>query len=362
MSPLLKTVEAAGMQGLIAKRVPSQISPHDFFSEIETLHQLFAQLINAPAGQVVSIPSVSYGMANAFRNIKPKAGGHAIIVGQEFPSDYLTADKWCRQHNQQLVTINSPADTGHKSARWNTQILEAITADTVVVVMSHTHWVDGTLFLLEEIGKRCQEVEALLLIDGTQSVGALPIDVEKFGIDALICGGYKWLLGPYSLGMAYYSPYFNNGSPIEESWMNRTNAPDFRNLTNYGTEYIGGARRYQVGEASNFILVPMLVAALRQLLDWKPENIQQYCVELTLPLIQQLQNEGFGIEHPDGRANHLFGFSLPAHIAEEKFQEEINRRNIKLSARGKSFRVSPHVYNTSQEVGLLQEALQESIR
>ena len=67
-----------------------------------------------------------------------------------------------------------------------------------VVAIGHVHWSDGTLFDLKKIRERLDEVGGLLIIDGTQSVGALPFSVKEFKPDALICGGYKWLLGPYS--------------------------------------------------------------------------------------------------------------------------------------------------------------------
>jgi len=77
------------------------------------------------------------------------------------------------------------------------------------------------LFNLVEIRKRTKDVGAALIIDGTQSVGALPFDVQQIQPDALICGGYKWLFGPYSMGVGYISEMFDNGKPVEESWMNR---------------------------------------------------------------------------------------------------------------------------------------------
>jgi hypothetical protein len=111
------------------------------------------------------------------------------------------------------------------------------------------------------------------VVDGTQSVGALPIDVQKYRIDALVCGGYKWLMGPYSLGVAYLSEYFDDGIPLEESWMNRRGSDDFQRLVAYEPQYRPGAARYDVGEHSNFILLPMLTAALRQILAWEPAQI-----------------------------------------------------------------------------------------
>lgn len=359
MSPLLRTVEEAGMAGLLKKRNPVNISVADFFEETEEVKALFARLVNADASQLALIPSISYGVATVMRNLPLNKGGKALIVGEEFPSDYMGLKQWCNVHDKEMQVISAPQEV-KKGKAWNEAILNAIDIDTTVVVMSHVHWTDGTLFDLEAIGKRCKEADALLVIDGTQSVGALPLDVKRFNIAALLCAGYKWLMGPYSTGIAYYRDEFNEGSPLEESWMNRTNARDFRSLTNYGDTYLPGAARYQVGEASNFILLPMLKAALRQLLEWQPGRVQAYCQQLTKPLITYLAENGFGLEEDAYRAGHLFGFRLAAGIDEDKLFAALQEHKVMVSVRGNSIRVSPHVYNRDEDIQALYQVLQHA--
>ena len=109
----------------------------------------------------------------------------------------------------------------------------------------------------------------VFIVDGSQSVGVIPMDVVKFKIDALICTGYKWLFGPYSIGLAYYGDAFQGGVPIEDSWMNRANAEDFSGLTGYTDLYKDGSARFNVGESSHFILLPMMIRALDQVLEWQ---------------------------------------------------------------------------------------------
>ncbi|NBC06158.1 MAG: aminotransferase class V-fold PLP-dependent enzyme, partial [Bacteroidetes bacterium] len=86
---------------------------------------------------------------------------------------------------------------------WNEAILDAIDERTALVSLAHVHWADGTLFDLPAIRQRATEAGALLVIDGTQSVGALPFDIQEIQPDALICAAYKWLMGPYTTGLAY---------------------------------------------------------------------------------------------------------------------------------------------------------------
>ncbi len=174
-------------------------------------------------------------------------------------------------------------DVPEKAKDWNERILEAIETGTAFVVMASVHWMNGTKFDLERIGARCKEVGARLIVDGSQSVGALPIDVKRYNISALVCAAYKWLMGPYSTALAYIHEDFNDGIPLEESWMTRPNSERFERLTQYEKGYKPGAVRFDVGQSSNFILVPMLNEALGQLLDWGIGEIQEYGRQLSEP-------------------------------------------------------------------------------
>lgn len=282
-----------------------------------------------------------------------------MVVSEEFPSGYYAIEKWCSQNQKTLQTIKSPETLEKRGERWNAAILEAINKDTAVVLMSTIHWTDGTLFDLKAIGKKCRENNGIFIGDGTQSVGALPIDVEAYQIDALICAGYKWLMGPYSIGLACYSEFFNNGIPLEETWVNRSNAQNFSGLTNYVDDYAPGAGRYNVGEYGNFILLPMMNAAIEQILEWKTENIQSYCHELTQPLIAYLRENGYWVEEDEFRAKHLFGFLLPPNISQEILLKKLQEKNIYVSVRGKAIRLSTHLFNTEEDINVLIKILVE---
>ncbi len=350
MSPLLKSVEEAGIAALIQKRNPAKFQPTDFFDPAEKLKKNFGKLINSPSEQVAIIPSASYGLKTAINNLPTDNGNTALIISEEFPSGYYALERWCRENNKNLQTIKTPESLLNRGKEWNELILSNINEDTAVVVMSAIHWTDGTLFDLKAIGKRCKEHNVLFIADGTQSVGALPMDVALFQIDALICAGYKWLLGPYSIGMAYFSEHFNQGIPLEESWMNRSNAREFSGLTDYAADYTRGAGRYNVGEYSNFNLLPMLNVALEQLLEWKVEVIQEYCDNITKPLVDFLKENNFWVEEEEFRAKHLFGFQLPPDVSLERLMKKLQEKNIYVSVRGKAIRISTHLYNSEEDI------------
>jgi selenocysteine lyase/cysteine desulfurase len=350
MSPLLKSVEEAGMTGMIKKRNPSAIPTSDFFTEAALVKAKFGKLINAASEQIAIIPSASYGLANAIQNIPVNIGNTALVVSHEFPSGYYAIEKWCKQHHKVLKCINAPNETAIVGEAWNDEILNSITDDTSAVVISSVHWTNGTVFNLKAIGEKCKQHQALFIVDGTQSVGAMPLDVESCHIDALVCAAYKWLMGPYAIGLAYYSKVFNQGTPIEESWLNRSNAHDFTSLTQYSNDYISGASRYSVGALGNFILLPMLNAALDQILSWNPSTIQSYCEELTKPLVDNLNSNGFGIENHHYRTKHLFGFTLPQNVEQSILLKELSDNKIFVSCRGKAIRISTHFYNDQSDI------------
>jgi selenocysteine lyase/cysteine desulfurase len=350
MSPLLKSVEDAGFEGLIRKRNPTSIRPKDFFEQAEELKENIGKLIGSEALHIALVPSVSYGMASAINNLPLNNGNKAIALENEFPSGFYTLQNWCKKNNKDLHIIPSPLSKEKRGQNWNQAILEAIDTDTAVIMLSSVHWTDGTKFDLEAIGKKCKENNTFLIVDGTQSVGAAPINVRTCHIDALVCASYKWLFGPYSMGFTYFSERLFEGIPLEESWVNKANAHNFAKLTDYTDEYTLGAGRYNVGETGNFILLPMFNEAIKQLLQWDVKNIEQYAENLTKPLIEFLKDSPYHIEEDEYRSKHLFGISLPENLILEDFLKRLETKKIYVSARGSSIRVSTSVFNTEQDI------------
>lgn len=358
MAPLPKVVEKAGLKGLRKKRNPTEIPPQKFFNDTEILRPEYAKLINVnDPKRIVVIPSVSYGMATVAKNINIKKDQHVIVAGEQFPSNYYPWQSLCEETGASIKSVSAPEDFSERGKKWNERILDAIDTNTRAVAIANVHWADGTRFDLEAIRKRTNEVGALLIIDGTQSVGAMPFDAGKIKPDALVCAAYKWLLGPYSIGLAYYGEYFNDGKPVENSWMNRLYSEDFAALINYQTSYQPGALRYEVGEHSNFILIPMLLKAVEQINKWGAGRIQEYCRSITAESILKLKEKGFIIEDEAWRGSHLFGIRLPEGVNLDTVKAALLKKKIYVSVRGSSIRVAPNVYNTEKDLQKLTKVL-----
>jgi len=354
MSPQLKSVSEIGVQSVLRKGKPHAILPEHFFDQRQLLKRRFTELIDAADYEYTAIiPSVSYGIANAAKNTPLQKGDEILLVEEQFPSNYYVWQEVAQQNGATIKMIPPPSDFEKRGQQWNEAILEAITEKTAVIAMAHVHWADGTKFDLKAIREKTKTVNALLVIDGTQSIGALPFSAKEIQPDALVCGGYKWLLGPYSIGMAYYGEAYHQGEPIEHNWMNRYNSEDFNNLTQYEDRYQPKAARFSVGESSNFVLTPMMIKAIEQLIEWQPETIQQYCKYITKDAVQHLKDLGCFIEDESYRGHHLLGVYLPDHIAIEPLKATLKEHNIVVSYRGNAIRISSHLYNTEADLNLL---------
>ncbi len=358
MSPMLKSVAAVGVEAIATKDNPSQIQPHNFFENPQRLRTQFAKLIEvADPNNCAVVPSASYAMANVAKNLEADRGDNIILVDEQFPSNVYAWKALEKERGVSIRTVSAPSAEENRGQLWNERILEAIDNRTRLVAIGHVHWADGTLFDLKAIRRRTQEVGALLVIDGTQSIGALPFSVREFEPDMIVAAGYKWLLGPYSSGVAYFGEYFRDKTPIENNWMHRLNSEDFSGLVNYEEEYQAGALRFEVGESANFILTPMLTESIRQINEWGPENIQNYCRNLTQVAVQELKENGFTVENDEHRCHHLIGFRLPQGMDINVLKQRFVDMNIFVSTRGNSVRIAPHLYNSENDMDRLLEGI-----
>ena len=361
MSPQMKQLESIGIEAMKRQGKPYTYGIPDFFEPVAQLKKAFADLIETDTpDRIAIIPSASYGLANVANNLHLKEGEQILVVDEQFPSNIYPWHRVADQAKATVDIIHPPATKINRGEIWNGSILSAITDQTKMVAISHVHWKDGTLFDLKAIREKTNKHGSLLVIDGTQSVGALPFSIKEIYPDALICAGYKWLMGPYSLGVAYYGPYFDNGIPIEENWINRLNSEDFTGLVDYQPLYRPLANRYSVGEQSNFILTPLLLAAVQQLNAWGVDNIQDYCKQITTAAIAEMRDMGLYIEADAYRSAHLFGVTLSEKVDPDLLKNALETAKVLVSFRGNAMRIGPNVYNNEQDLSKLLVCLKKS--
>ncbi len=360
MAPLAREVEAAGREGMARRRDPSTIVSDDFFDQADALRERFARLIGgSDPRRVAIIPAVSYGIATAARNAEVSTGQNIVVLGEQFPSNVYVWMRKARENGAELRTVERPA-TGDPSpgATWNERLLDAMDGDTAVVATPIVHWADGTRFDVAAVGRRAREVGATFVIDGTQSIGAMSFDVEEVAPDALVVAGYKTLFGPYQSGLAWFGERFDGGVPLEEPWAARESSELFvAGRLEYVQEYRPAAARYDVGERSNQIQLPMLNASLDMVLEWRPERIQEYCANLLEPFEDAFREAGFDLEHRSFRGAHLFGLRSRRGLDADATATALRRARVFVSVRGTAIRVAPQVYNGPSDLEALAATL-----
>jgi selenocysteine lyase/cysteine desulfurase len=356
MSPQLRPAREAGERAVSRKSRPWEITPNDFFEEAEEARALFARLVGGDSDGVTVIPSVSYGISVAAANVPVREGQKIIILEDQFPSNVYAWRELAVRSGARLVTLPRPEDLD-----WGRALLGEIDADTAVVAVPNCHWTDGSLVDLARVGEGVREVGAALVVDAIQSLGAYPFEVSDVRPDFLVASAYKWLLGPYGVGFMYVGEEYREGKPIEHNWINRRGSQDFSGLVTYQDAFQPGARRYDVGERSNFALLPMAAEALRQILDWGVENVSETIGMLTDLIEEKAEELGITTIPKERRARHMIGLMLGPD-APDDLAVRLTAHNVFVSVRGESMRVSPHLYNTGRDVDVLFEVLEQVAR
>lgn len=352
MSPLLKSVHEAGINGINIRNHPWKIKTDDWFSPVETLRELFARIIHTDKEHIALIPSVSYGIATAARNISLSANQKILVLDQQYPSNVYSWRELSKETGAEIITIKRKEDQS-----WTAATLEKIDHHTGLVALPNCHWTDGSIIDLEEISKAVRKVGAKFVIDASQSAGAYPIDVDKIKPDFLVTVGYKWLLGPYGLGYLYAGQqYFESGKPIEHSWLNKMGSDDFSRLADYPEAFRPGARRFDKGESPSFIHIPMAIQALTQILDWGVENIQDTLSELTNEINKRAEQQGLETPKRNDRVGHMIGIKLSGRDS-STLNKKLLENQVYISFRGTNMRIAPHLYNGIHDIEKLFQVI-----
>jgi selenocysteine lyase/cysteine desulfurase len=356
MSPLLRSVREAGSAALDQRTQPWKITPADWFTDVERLRGAYAGVLDVEPDGIALVPATSYGLAVAARNIDATAGDQVVVLADEYPSNHYTWRRFCGRTGAELLVARRDAD-----GTWADAVIALLGGRTRVVAVPHVHWTDGSLVDLDAVIPAARDVGAAVVIDASQSLGALPLDVAALRPDFVVSVGYKWLLGPLGVGCLYVDERHRDGEPIEENWINRTGAEDFAALVDYVETYRPGARRFDVGSRTNFGLVPMAIAAAEQLLAWTIPAIAASLRAVTDEIAEHATRLGYSIAPRDRRGPHMLGVGLPREAA-NTVASDLGERRVIASVRGSSLRIAPHLHTTPADVARLAETLEAAAR
>jgi cysteine desulfurase/selenocysteine lyase len=210
---------------------------------------------------------------------------------------------------------------------------------------------------LSGIGEYCQKHGIFFCVDGIQSIGVLPMDVKAFGIDALSADGHKWLLSPEGIGGFYISrEVMEMVEPVILGWHSVKNRFDFEN---YDLRLSPDARRYEPGSL-NTVGMAAFDASMELLLSLGIDRIWERVRRLTERIFEKARGEGYEIvspDHPEERSG-IVTFRVPG-IDNAALWKALLSRKAMCSPRGGGLRLSPHFYNTPEEVDRMFELIRE---
>jgi selenocysteine lyase/cysteine desulfurase len=358
-SPILKTSRDAGIVGAAKKAHPWQLGSFEFEEEPERARALFAKLVGALAQDIAIVPATSYGIATAAANLSVTAGQRIVVLEDQYPNNVLPWIEKAERDGAELVFAARAEGDDLTSS-----ILAAIDERTAVAAVPHCFWTDGTLIDLTAVGQRCREVGAALVVDATQSVGALPFDVAEIRPDFLVVSGYKWLLCPYTIGFLYVAPERQDGLPLESSWrdhIQKEGGPDWRDgHLHYPEGWRPSAGRFNMGENANLISLPMAILALEQLQAWEVSETNASLRRITETIIERTSNLGLVAPAADMRAGHFTGLRLAPGAARSDItdmEQRLAEKQVYLSVRGDSLRIAPHLHVNDTDIDRLVTAL-----
>jgi selenocysteine lyase/cysteine desulfurase len=355
MAPQLRSVTEAGLRAVRTKTSPWNLSGPEWFAGSEELRALAARVMGTDSDGVALVPAASYGIATAAANLPLARGQTIVILHQQFPSNVYAWYELAKKNGGRVVVAQR-----EPGVDWTEALMRAIDDHTAIVAVPQCHWTDGSKVDLERVGQRARAVGASLVIDASQSLGASPLSLERVQPDFLTAVGYKWLLGPYGLGYLYVAPKWReSGTPLEQSWIARAGSDDFSRLVDHTDAFRPGARRFDMGESPQFVLAPMAIAALQQVLAWGVERIQQTLSLLTEKIAPLAADIDYAVLPREQRSAHMIGIrharGIPAGLP-----QLLHEANVFVSVRGDSIRIAPYLYNDAGDIERLFAVLRET--
>lgn len=359
-SPLpLRTLEA-GRAAVGRKGAPWTIEASFANAQHERARTAAARLIQAEPADVALIPSVSYGVATAAKLLTPGRGTRVLVLENDHSSPVLEWHLRAEAQGFAVETIKQPTN-----ADWTSAVLESIertgAAPVSLASISSVHWSDGGLIDVEKVRAALRQRGGAFLVDATQSAGVLAMDVARLDPDFVIFPTYKWLLGPYGRTFLYVAKRHQGGIPLEQTSAGRRNVRA-ENAVYFGDlDYVGDARRFDMGERDHFISMEMASIGMEMLADWGAPAITQRLAMLTARIAAGVRGLGVGMPEPHLRAPHILSLAfeggMPAGLVEGLASEDIY-----VAPRLGRMRVSPHVYNDEGDADRFVEVLGRRLR
>ena len=359
-SPLPLRTQQAGRDAVGRKGRPWML-PASFANEqYERTRAAAARLINAEASDVALIPSISYGVATAAKLLTIPRGTRVIVLEDDHSSPVLEWHSRAEAQGFAVETVKRPGD-----GDWTSAVLAAIERSGAPPVslasISSVHWSDGALIDVDKVSAALRQQGAFFLIDATQAVGVLAMDVKRLDPDFVMFPTYKWVLGPYGRAFLYVAKRHQGGIPLEQISAGRRNvrAENARYFTDL--DYAPDARRFDMGERDYFISMEMASIGLEMLAEWGAAAVAQRIKMLTERIAEGVRGIGVSVSEARPRAPHILSLKFQDGVL-AGLVEGLASESIYVASRLGRMRISPHVYNDEADADRFVEALARRLR
>lgn len=316
-------------------------APHNKPLTREAVRERLAQLLGGASDEYALVTSTGMGLGLVARGFKWNRGDNIILPSNEH---WNNSFPW-----QALEEIGVELRFVHldSSNRINPAQVQALTDEnTKIIAIAAVSFNTGFRADLQTLGHIAHENGALLVVDGIQGVGVIPIDVETENIDVLCSAGFKWLLGVPGTGFMYINKKVQHLiSPIMPGMFSA-------NLHSSELEYLPDARRYETGSLA-YSLFYGWSAGLDLLKEIGIKNIHERVLMLTDQIISGLQQRNISIVSPIEKTSErsaIIVFTLGNREANEAFYKKLIAHNIIVTLRHGLIRISPSFYNNEEEI------------
>ena len=349
VSPV-STRAAKSLERQVREQMQYGVEREDLWEErAETARRLAARLLNAKPGEIAFVKNTTEGLNLFARGLDWRKGDNVVLPRVEFPANIYP---WLSLESKGVKIKFVEEREGRVPAE---DIEKAIDRRTRVVALSFVEFSSGYRNDLELIGRICRRRGVHLVVDGIQGVGALRLDVRKCNLSAMSAAGHKWLLSPQGTGIFYCS-----GRVMKQlehpmpGWMSVTGWTDY---FTFKYKLFNDSRRYESAQR-NLLGLCGLMESLKLIDELGIGNIEKRILEITDYLCGRLEERGFEVFSPrgDGEKSGIVSF-LTKRRNPEKIREMLRRKGIIVSAREGRLRVSPHYYNSIDEIERFVRAL-----
>ena len=317
-------------------------------NKLEAVRLAFAHLLNAKASEIGVTTSVSAGV-NAIASALDFSGERNEIVVDDFAFP-TTAQIWHAQTARGARVIHVP-EAGHTIPL--SFYAKAITERTKIVSLTHVCYRNGSMQDVVQITKLAHKKGALVMVDGYQSLGTIPLDVQQIGADFLVGGTLKYLLGSSGLGLLYAKEkLIPQLTPTSSGWFSQANifAMDI-----YANTPSPTARRFETGTPPNPNLYAAL-AGLKLIQSIGLEKIDAHRREICGMIKEGALRQGFNFASPIDPGKHGPMVALKSNSV-ELLVKWLEKDNVIVSSRDGNLRISPHIYNNQSDVDRLLDGL-----